>query len=91
MERVVLWKENYEAVKRKTRRDANQVNVKRKEIHMETFYKVFKIAEGNGQKLPKCYDQQCIRSDEGMLAASDEDRKIHWKSYHEELLKAEFA
>ena len=57
MERVVLWKENYEAVKRKTRRDANQVNVKRKEIHMETFCKVFKIAERNGQKLPKCYDQ----------------------------------
>ena len=32
-----------------------------------------------------------IVDDNGLLAVSDEDKKIIWKSYHEKLLNTEFA
>ena len=34
--------------------------------------------------------EECTRNDD-VLAVSDEDKKIAWKSYHKNLLKTEFA
>ena len=36
-------------------------------------------------------DVDCFRSYDGMLAVSDEDKKIAWKSYHEKLLNTDFV
>ena len=35
--------------------------------------------------------EQYIRNDNGIMAASHEDKKIAWKIYHEKLLNMEFA
>lgn len=35
-------------------------------------------------------DQQCIRNDGGVLAFSDKDQKIVWKSYHEKRVSTVF-
>ena len=35
--------------------------------------------------------KQCIRNDDNVLAVSDEDKKIAWKSYYENLLNTEFV
>ena len=35
--------------------------------------------------------KQCIRDDNGVLAVSDEDKKMTWKSYHEKLSNTQFA
>ena len=35
--------------------------------------------------------EQYIRNDNGIMAASHEDRRVAWKSYHEKLLNTELA
>ena len=34
--------------------------------------------------------EQCVRNDLGVLAVSEEDKKVAWKSYYESLLNTEF-
>ena len=35
--------------------------------------------------------EQCVRTDDDLLAVSDEDKKISQKGYHEKLLNTESA
>ena len=34
--------------------------------------------------------EQCVRNDLGVLAVSEEDKKVAWESYYENLLNTEF-
>ena len=52
---------------------------------------VLKITNGMVKTIQHITGGQCIRNDDGLLAVSDEDKKIAWKSYHEKLLNTEFA
>ena len=47
---------------------------------------VFKIAKGMVKTDQNIIDEQCIKN--GVLAVSDEDKKIAWKIYHEKLAQS---
>ena len=51
---------------------------------------VFKIAKKMVKTKQDIIGEECIRNGD-VLAVSDEDKKIAWKSYHKNLLKTEFA
>ena len=46
---------------------------------------VLKIAKRMVKTNQDIIGEQCIRNDDGVLAVSDEDKKIAWKSYYEDL------
>ena len=52
---------------------------------------VFKIAKRIVKTNQDITGEQCIRNDNGVLAVSDENKKIAWKSYHKKLLNTELA
>ena len=44
-----------------------------------------------GLAIENIIGKQWIRNDDGVLAVSDEDKKIAWKRYYEKFLNTEFA
>ena len=52
---------------------------------------VFRIAKIIAKTYSDIIGEECIRNDDGVLAVSDEDKKIDWRSYHERILNIEFA
>lgn len=63
-------------------------NVKQKEMDS---YGLFMIAKRTVKTNQDFIGEQCIRNDDGVLAVSGEDRKIHQKNYHQKLLNIEFV
>ena len=51
----------------------------------------FKIAKRIGKTNQNIIGEQCIRNDDGVLAFSDEDKKVTWKSLCESLLNTDFT
>ena len=51
----------------------------------------FKIAKRMIRTNQDIIGEQWIRNDSGALAVGDEDKKIAWRNYHEDLLNTEFA
>ena len=52
---------------------------------------VFKIPNRMVKTNQDVTGEQCVRNHDGVGALSDEDKKITWKNYHENLLNTEFA
>ena len=52
---------------------------------------MFKIEKSMVKTNQYSIGEQCIINDDGVLAVSDEDNKITWKSYHAKVMSTEFA
>ena len=91
-------KEKYLEVKKKARKGCLQAKCKaERKIFGNVMRRddqkcdVFKIAKKMVKTNQDIIAEQCIRNDDGVPAASNEDKKIAWNSYHEKLLNTEFA
>ena len=49
------------------------------------------IRHWDDQIIQDVIGELCTRNDDGVLAVSDKDKKIAWKSHHKKLLSTEFA
>ena len=59
------------------------------EIRDDQKLEVFRIAKAMVKDNRDIIGEQCIRNDAGILAVSEEDKKIAWKSYYQRLLNTE--
>ena len=64
---------------------------KKKPKRNDQKWNVLKIAKKMAKTNQGIIGENCMRNDNGMLAVSDEDRKIAWKSYLEKFLNTKFA
>ena len=91
-----ICKEVYLEAKRKSKRAVYEARSESERIKFANIenrddqkQEVFRIAKSLVKDNRDIIGEQCIRNDDGILAVSEEAKKVAWKSYYENLLNTE--